>query len=83
MTIRNPSPHLLRVQLCLPLHAGGEASGQVLVDGLQLVQHVIDLLPIVDVMEAVEPCQLHDVLIVGIVRVEDDRVLWDGKGKRW
>ena len=51
-------------------------------DGLELIQHVIDLLAVVHLMEAVKSCQLHDVIVVGIVGVEDECVLWDEGGKR-
>ena len=48
--------------------------------GLQLVQHVVYLLAIVDIMEAVEPSELHNIVIVGIVGVKDDCVLERKRG---
>ena len=44
-------------------------------DGLQLIQHVVDLSVVELIMKTVERPDVHDVIVVGVIAVKDDSVL--------
>ena len=64
--------YLLLVELDIFLHAGPEALHEVLLHRLQLVQHVIDLLAIELLVQCIESPQLHYILVVSIVAVQNN-----------